>query len=90
VQSAMKCTINEAYNYIYAGKIDIAKAFIQVTEREAETRGDDLIVGMCQSATWFATKVEETALKEMELDDGRQATKNNLIISSTIENENGD
>jgi hypothetical protein len=79
VQLAMKCTINEAYNYIYAGKIDIAKAFIQVTEREAETRGDDLIVGMCQSATWFATKVEETALKEMELDDGRQATNDDFL-----------
>eukprot|EP00979_Chaetoceros_neogracilis_P014674 scaffold4826_cov274-Chaetoceros_neogracile.AAC.3 len=79
VQLAMKCNINEAYNYIYAGKIDIAKAFIQVTEREAETRGDDLIVGMCQSATWFATKVEETALKEMELDDGRQATNDDFL-----------
>ena len=100
VQLVMKCTINEAYNYIHAGKIDIAKVLIKTTKREAKKRKDDLIVEMCRSANWFATKVGEAALKEMELDNGRQATnddflririqRNRSIAESSADNSDGD
>lgn len=86
VQLVMKCTINEAYNYIHAGKIDIARLLIKTTKKAAKRRRDELILGMCQSANWFATKVGEAALKEMELDNGRQATNDDFLRIRVVRN----
>jgi hypothetical protein len=41
VPLAMKCTINEAYNYIHAGQIDRAKRLIRKTWKQAKERASN-------------------------------------------------
>ena len=69
----MKCTINEAYNYIHAGLIDNALLLIRKTEDMAivkkrnrcgsnigdEEGDEDLIISMCHAARWFAGRVRD-------------------------------
>lgn len=73
VNLAMKCTINEAYNYIHAGMIQKALSLIRKTEKEATMRksnrmrysmsgdgGDEeVILSMCKAAKWFAGCVRD-------------------------------
>ena len=60
--SIMKCTINESYNYIHAGKIDHAQRLIAAVEKEVKCKlgymdrrrsasaGEyEVILGMCHS-----------------------------------------
>ena len=57
---ALKCTLNEAYNFIYAGHVTLALGLIRQVKAKAKTlvNGDkDLILGMCKSAKWVAKKV---------------------------------
>ncbi len=69
VELAMKCTINEAYNYIHAGKIMEALSLIGETKKMAKERiqsrphlcndiEKDVIVSMCNAAEWFAFQVQ--------------------------------
>mmetsp|Transcript_14351 Transcript_14351/g.26937 ORF Transcript_14351/g.26937 Transcript_14351/m.26937 type:complete len:153 (+) Transcript_14351:1353-1811(+) len=72
IQLAMKCAINEAYNYIHAGEISRAKRLIRQTWKEAKERvvrdgSMKVIVGMCRSALWFARCVEKAGLREDEV-----------------------
>ncbi len=99
---AMKCTINESYNYIHAGKIDHAKRLISAVEEEVEhklkrlngstlstrSREYKVILGMCQSAAWFAEKVEEAGLKEKNLEGGRQATNDDYFRIRVMTDKN--
>lgn len=78
-QLAMKCTVNEAYNYIHAGQVKEAKILLRQTKHQAKMRGDKIILGMCKSAKWFATQVEKASLKEIDLKNGRQATQDDLL-----------
>ena len=58
---ALKCTLNEAYNFIYAGHISVALGLIRHVKIKAKTliREEDrsLILSMCKSARWVAKKV---------------------------------
>lgn len=78
-QLAMKCTVNEAYNYIHAGQVKKAKILLRQTKRQAKMRGYKIILGMCKSAKWFATQVEKASLREIDLQNGRQATQDDLL-----------
>ena len=90
--SIMKCTINEAYNYIHAGKIDHAQRLIAAVEKEVKCKLEymdrrrsasageyEVILGMCRSASWFAEKVREANLQEKKLVGGRQATNDDFL-----------
>jgi len=102
VPLALKCTINESYNYIHAGEIDHAKRLISAVEKEVErklelsrrtvggiSRQDDyeVILGMCHSAMWFAEKVREAGLKEKNLEGGRQATNDDFLRIRVIKDK---
>jgi len=50
VRGADVCTLNECYNYIYAGRVDVALQTIRGVLVGAQKRGDDILVGMCESA----------------------------------------
>lgn len=54
---ASKCTINEAYNFIQANRIRQANVMLRKTKREAQSRNDQLVVSMCDSALWFSHQV---------------------------------
>jgi len=72
VNLALKCTINESYNFIYAGLIPIALKLIDQTEKLALMRktqrtkcsisvtsdDEDVILSMCKAARWFAGCVQ--------------------------------
>ena len=100
---AMKCTINEAYNYIHAGKIDYSNKLISIVEKEAKyklnRRGRhafvarqadyEVVVGMCQSAKWFGERVREAGLKEKNLEGGKQATNDNFLRIRVMKDKDG-
>jgi hypothetical protein len=94
VQLAMKCTINEAYNYIHAGEIGLAKRLIRRTWKQAKERAFqekinvwnrdssssmDVVLGMCRSALWFAKAVERAGLREEELDMTSSTTSSSEV-----------
>lgn len=88
---AMKCTVNEAYNYIHAGMVNHAKVLIDSTIRQAMgyiSDGsigrpiDETVLGMCHSARWFAERVEEAGLKAEE-----QRALIEVKANGTVENE---
>jgi len=54
---AGQCTVNEAYNYIFAGEIDIALKLIKTVERNALVRNDELLESICKAAKQFAKRV---------------------------------
>lgn len=56
---AGRCTVNEAYNYIHAGKIKHALMLLKQVKAAAVARGDDLTVSMCKSARIFAKRVRK-------------------------------
>ena len=56
---AARCTVNEAYNCIHAGRIRQALALIKQVKEAAIGRGDDLTVSMCKSARIFARRVRQ-------------------------------
>ena len=91
VNLAMKCTINEAYNYIHAGKIKKALMLIQKTEAMAksrrnsllscgigrDTKEEDVIISMCQAATWFAGCVRD-GMKSTNQDNNSPPQKKSI------------
>ena len=88
IQLAMKCTVNEAYNYIHAGKIDHAERLIEGVKKDASSRKDKLILGMCDAALWFGSKVRSTQLKERVLSGGKQATVDDFLRIRIMRNRN--
>ena len=65
---AYKCTINEAYSYIYAGKFDMAlktlKSVVALNRRVDNIHPlDDVIVNMCKSAKLFCKRVRNASKK---------------------------
>ena len=91
IELAMKCTINEAYNYIYAGQIKKAMKLIKDTKDWAKSRmkkrsslmavneEKDIIISMCNAARWFAEQVQ----KEIKIRDEHQTG----IDQSTCSNQ---
>jgi len=72
VDLADRCTVNEAYNYIYAGQISHALKLIRLASITSEKRGDDLTVSMCKAAKIFAKRVGRAAIYI----DSEQSTNN--------------
>ena len=64
---AYKCTINEAYSYIYAGKFDAALKTINsvaILNRRLDIHPlDTVIVNMCSSARLFCKRVRKASKK---------------------------
>lgn len=65
---AYKCTINEAYSYIYAGKFALALQtidYIDVLHKRVDTQSqlDTTIRNMCQSARLFCMRVRKASKK---------------------------
>ena len=65
---AYKCTINEAYGYIYAGKFSTALQtidYIDVLHKRVDTQAklDTTIRSMCQSARLFCMRVRKASKK---------------------------
>ena len=56
---AARCTVNEAYNYIHAGKLRHAFQLIKKVKVDAIERGDMLTVSMCKSARYIAKRVQK-------------------------------
>ena len=72
---AGRCTVNEAYNYIHAGKLAHAFQLIKKVKADAVERGDELTVSMCKSARYFAKRVQNMQAFEgskQEVDDEYQ------------------
>lgn len=63
---AGRCTVNEAYNYVHAGKIGTALQILRKEREEALGRGDGLTVQMCMSAILFGKRVRRASLYESE------------------------
>jgi hypothetical protein len=86
---AMKCTINEAYNYIHAGMTKQANHLIKQTWKDAKARNDVLIISMCRSAKWFSDRVAEAQLRDDAAadddgDNGRTRKVHKKVSSSGI------
>jgi hypothetical protein len=76
---AYKCTINEAYSYIYAGKFAMAFKtidYIDVLHKRVDTqsRMDTTIRNMCQSARLFCMRVRK-ASKKLETSRKQQTAR---------------
>lgn len=56
---AARCTVNEAYNYIHAGKIKHALMLLKQVQAAAVDRDDELTISMCKSARLFAKRVRK-------------------------------
>ena len=56
---AARCTVNEAYNYIHAGRIRHALMLLKQVQGAAVERGDNLTISMCKSARLFAKRVRK-------------------------------
>ena len=56
---AGQCTVNEAYNYIFAGKISEALAMINSVSNDAKIRNDMLLLAVCRAARLFAKRVRK-------------------------------
>jgi len=62
--TAARCTVNEAYNYVHAGLVREALLMLRTVKKAAEERGDNLTVTMCRSARLFAKRVGKAKLFE--------------------------
>ena len=71
---AARCTVNEAYNYIHAGKLKHAFHLIRKVKEDATKRGDMLTVSMCKSARYFAKRVQ----KNMAFEGSKQGVDDEL------------
>ena len=71
---AARCTVNEAYNYIHAGKLTHAFQLIKKVKEDAIKRGDMLTVSMCKSARYFAKRVQ----KNMAFEGSKQGVDDEL------------
>mmetsp|Transcript_16881 Transcript_16881/g.23892 ORF Transcript_16881/g.23892 Transcript_16881/m.23892 type:complete len:466 (+) Transcript_16881:182-1579(+) len=87
---ADKCTINEAYNYIHAGRIPQAIHLIQNVMSSSKNRNDSLVLSMSRSALWFAKKVEKASLYDhgsnVVRDSEKQSFKCNTSRNCGISN----
>lgn len=61
---AGRCTVNEAYNYVHAGRVREALRLLREVKSSARERGDTLTVTMCRSARLFAKRVGKAQLFE--------------------------
>lgn len=97
IELAMKCTINEAYNYIHAGKIKKALKLIEDTKEWAKSRikkrstllkvdeEKDIIISMCNAARWFAEQVQNEMDSSMNSQDEQQNGKYQSMFSNQKE-----
>lgn len=97
VNLAMKCTINEAYNYIHAGMIHKALLLIQEVQVMAQgrknsrmncgigrdTQDEDVILSMCNAAKWFAGCVRDN-MRLSNKENERSKVQNNSKNGSMV------
>ena len=56
---AGQCNVNEAYNYIFAGKIDEALSIIRSVSSCAKVRDDLILIAVCRAARIFGKRVRK-------------------------------
>lgn len=66
---AGQCSVNEAYNFIFAGKIDHALRLIRTVAEDAKARNDELLPAVCRAAKLFARRVRHAAKYGESADD---------------------
>jgi Domain of unknown function (DUF4807) len=66
--TADRCTLNEAFNYIHAGRFGIATAMIRSVTLSSEAREDTLVLKMCFSAKLFLKRVRRAGKFEGDRD----------------------
>jgi len=75
---AYKCMVNQAYNYIYAGKFKLALILLKDIEksvRQDHPSENDVILKMCESARLFSRRVRKMSKKLAMEDDLGQSIK---------------
>mmetsp|Transcript_16383 Transcript_16383/g.16545 ORF Transcript_16383/g.16545 Transcript_16383/m.16545 type:complete len:264 (-) Transcript_16383:52-843(-) len=64
------CTVNECYNYIYAGFVEDAVRALTMIQARAEERRDAKLVRLCETAAVFGTRVQAFHQHEISKHDG--------------------
>ena len=60
----VRCSLNEACNYLHAGRIRVDLRMLRFERAKAGNRGDALMVIMCRSAESFARRVGRAMMFE--------------------------
>jgi len=87
-ESADRCTINEAYNYIYAGFFQKALSILKKVRLIALERRDEVTVKSCDSAKLFCRRVRKVAKCDQDLlecANDRQGTSQKRIKQATVD-----
>jgi len=87
-ESADRCSINEAYNYIYAGYFKTALSLLKKVRSSALERHDEVTVKSCDSAKLFCRRVRKVAMCDQDLLEGandRQGNSRKRIKQSTVD-----
>jgi hypothetical protein len=75
-ETADRCTLNEAFNYIHAGMFPIATTKIKSVQKSARHRGDNTTLRMVLAATLFLKRVKKAAMIQ---DRGRDETVDDYL-----------
>jgi hypothetical protein len=67
--TADRCTLNEAFNYIHSGQFRVARRLIRAVQQSSTQRNDTLTLRMVHSATLFLHRVKQAAKFAREKDD---------------------
>lgn len=67
--TADRCTLNEAFNYIHAGQFRVARRLIRAVQESSTQRKDKLTLRMVYSAKLFLYRVKQAAKFAREKDD---------------------
>ena len=59
--TADRCTLNEAFNYIHAGQFRLARRLLRAVQESSSQRKDDLTLRMVHSARLFLHRVKRAA-----------------------------
>ena len=65
-----RCSVNEAYNYVHAGRVRVTLRMIKVKRADARIRGDALLVNMCQRADSFSRRVGQAMMSKGGFEGG--------------------
>ena len=68
-ETADRCTLNEAFNYIHAGMFRIARRMINAVRETTTRRNDTLTLRMVMAATLFLSRVKRAHKFAREKDD---------------------
>lgn len=84
---AGQCTVNEAYNFIFAGHIEKALCLILTVTSDAKERNDELLLAKCKAARVFARRVRKAEkYVESEPNNILQGSQHNDTVSYQLTN----